>query len=204
MRGLIAAGFEIALATDVAVGFHIDDSMFWGRLKELNAPEDSNGSTWKGTPNTGRRLDWSSKPLKIMPQLCLNSKDLRTRCPNVRLIGLEIAEGVKKLHAARKDDLFLGVIAGWETQIGRDFDTGKDLGYHALKNAGHSAAGAPADIDVARGEIIREFAGFWAQSLIGSGVPKGKVYSHIAYMSETMYKVARRVNPAMGNGPISR
>jgi hypothetical protein len=26
--------------TGVAVGFHIDDSMFWGRLKELNTPEN--------------------------------------------------------------------------------------------------------------------------------------------------------------------
>jgi hypothetical protein len=35
---LIASGFGTALKTGVAVGFHIDDSMFWGRLKELNTP----------------------------------------------------------------------------------------------------------------------------------------------------------------------
>ena len=46
VRELIAAGFDIALSTGVAVGFHIDDSMFWGRLKELNAPRTSNG--WTG------------------------------------------------------------------------------------------------------------------------------------------------------------
>jgi hypothetical protein len=202
VRGLIADGFDIALATGVAVGFHIDDSMFWGRLEELNAPENLEWLDWKGTPNTGRRLDWSTKPLKIMPQLCLNSKGLRRAVSGrAGLIGAAIAEGVKKLHAARKDDMFLGVIAGWETQIGRDFDTGKYLGYHALKNAGYSATGASADIDVARGKIIREFAGFWAQSLVGSGVPKGKVYSHIAYTSETMYKLARHVNPATVNAP---
>src|SRR3984893_4764716 len=27
----IGLGFQLALETDVAVGFHIDDSMFWGR-----------------------------------------------------------------------------------------------------------------------------------------------------------------------------
>jgi hypothetical protein len=56
------------------VGFHIDDSMFWGRLKSLNLPGNVEWVDWSGTPGTGRRLDWSSKPLKIMPQLCLNSQ----------------------------------------------------------------------------------------------------------------------------------
>jgi hypothetical protein len=36
----IASGFDTALNTGVAVWFHIDDSMFWGRLKELNTPEN--------------------------------------------------------------------------------------------------------------------------------------------------------------------
>jgi hypothetical protein len=202
VRSLIAAGFEIALATDVAVGFHIDDSMFWGRLTQLNAPENLEWLDWKGTPNTGRRLDWSSKPLKIMPQLCINSQNVRKAVARrAALIGREIAEGLAKLHAADKDEQFAGVIAGWETQIGRDFDTGKPLGYRALSNAGYSAAGPPVDIDTARAKIVREFVGFWIQSLIGAGVPKGKVYSHIAYMSATMYQLARRVNPAMASGP---
>jgi hypothetical protein len=202
VRELIATGFDIAQVTGVAVGFHIDDSMFWGRLKELNTPENLEWVDWKGTSNTGRRLDWSSKPLKIMPQLCLNSKDVRSAVSKrAALIGGEIAKGVKKLPAARGCDLFLGVIAGWETQIGRDFDTGKYLGYRALTNAGYSAAGASADLDVARTKIIEEFAGFWAHRLIGAGVPKGKVYSHIAYMSETMYKLSRHVNPDAMTAP---
>ena len=202
VRGLIAVGFDLALDSEVAVGFHIDDSMFWGRLEELNAPENVESLDWKGTPNTGRHLDWSSNPLKIMPQLCLNSKDLRRAVSKrAALIGGEIAAGVRKLHAARKDDMFLGVIAGWETQIGRDFDTGKYLGYRALTNAGFGAADSTAEIDVARSRIVQEFVGFWAQSLIKAGVPNGKVYSHIAYMSETMYKVARRVNPVLMTSP---
>jgi hypothetical protein len=31
----IALGFDLAIETGVAVGFHIDDSMFWGRRKDL-------------------------------------------------------------------------------------------------------------------------------------------------------------------------
>jgi hypothetical protein len=132
-----------------------------------------------------------------MPQLCLSSKDVRKAVSKrASVIGAAVADGVRKLHLAGKDELFLGVIAGWETQIGRDFDTGKDLGYRSLINGGYSKANPPADLDVARSKVAQEFAAFWAQSLIEAGVPRGKVYSHIAYLSETMYKLARRMNPA--------
>jgi hypothetical protein len=93
------------------------------------------------------------------------------------------------------------VIAGWETQIGRDFDTGKHLGYHALANAGYSAKNPPADSGAARSKIVQEFVAFWTASLLGAGVPQGKVFSHIAYMSETMYQLARRANPSSVAGP---
>jgi len=69
--------FDIALKTEVAIGFHIDDSMFWGRLKELNTPDNVEWLDWNRTPNTGRRLDWSAKPTKVMPQLCFNSKAVK-------------------------------------------------------------------------------------------------------------------------------
>ncbi len=202
VRRLIAIGFDIALETGVAVGFHIDDSMFWGRLEELNAPENLESLDWKGTLNTGRRLDWSATPTKILPQLCINSKAVRNAVSQrAAVIGGEVATGVEKLHAAGKDNLFLGVIAGWETQIGRDFETGNYLGYHALTNAGYSATKPPADIDAARVKLTNEFICFWVQSLLDAGVSKGKVYSHIAYMTEPMYKVSRRMNRAKGSVP---
>jgi len=202
VRKLIASGFDIALDTGVAVGFHIDDSMFWGRLTSLNAPENIEWLDWQGTPDTGRRLDWSSKPIKIMPQLCINSKAVKDAVSQrAALMGREIARGIQKLRAAGRGDLFLGVIAGWETQIGQDFDTGKYPGYCALTNAGYSANHPPADPDVARSRIIAEFAGFWARSLIAAGVPEGKVYSHIAYQSSAMYGIARRVHPAEVSAP---
>ena len=202
VRVMIAAAFGIALDTGVAAGFHLDDSMFWGRLKELNAVDNIEWLDWSRTPNTGRRLDWSSTPTKIMPQLCINSKAVkRAVARRAALIGEEVAKGIKKLAAAGKENLFLGVIAGWETQIGRDFDTGKYLGYCALTNAGFSAQKLPLDMDKARSDIIQDFAGCWARSLVKSGVPEGKVYSHIAYMSEAMYKIASRANPSVITGP---
>ena len=196
VRSLIATSFHIALQTDMAVGFHIDDSMFWGRLKSLNVPANLEWLDWSGTPGTGRRLDWSSKPLKILPQLCLNSRAVTEEVhKRAALIGEAVQKGLKELHDAGKDDLFLGVIAGWETQIGRDYDTGKPLGYCALTNKGFSAAHPPADFERARGEIVREFVTFWAQSLVQGGVPKDKVYSHIAYLSEALFRLKRHVRP---------
>jgi hypothetical protein len=196
IRNLIAASFNIALQTDMAVGFHIDDSMFWGRLKSLSLPGNIEWLDWSGKPGTGRRLDWSSKPLKIMPQLCLNSRDVTDEVKkHAALIGDEIQKGLKELHEAGKDDLFIGIIAGWETQIGRDFETGKPLGYCALTNKGFSAMHPPADFEGARSDIVREFVAFWGQSLVNAGIPKDKIYSHIAFMSESLFRLTRRVNP---------
>ncbi len=66
---LIRDSFSIALEKNIAVGFHIDDSMFWGRLRHLNRPENIEWLDWNQTPNTGRRVDWSSTPLQVMPHL---------------------------------------------------------------------------------------------------------------------------------------
>jgi hypothetical protein len=196
VRRRIEEGFDVALATGVAIGFHLDDSMFWGRLSGLNTPETIEWLDWHGTPNTGRRLDWSSKPIKIMPQLCLNSPAVKTAVTErAGLIGRQIAKGVERLRVAGQDALFIGVIAGWETQIGRDFATGQSLGYCALAHAGYSADHPPDDLDRARSAIVASFIGFWAKALVDSGVPPGKVFSHIAYRSMAADRIMHRVNP---------
>ncbi len=202
VRALIDEGFDIALETGVAVGFHIDDSMFWGRLNELHTRDNIEWLDWQGTPNTGRRLDWSTSPTKISPQLCFNSKDVRDAVlARATLIGHEISQGLGRLHAAHADHLFLGVIAGWETQIGRDFDSGQYLGYCALTNAGYSANNPPPDIDAARSKIVTEFIDFWAKSLGDTGIPRNKIFSHIAYMSSSMYRLGQHANPAAVAAP---
>jgi hypothetical protein len=194
---LIVKAFDIALETNIAVGFHLDDSMFWERRKDLNTVDNVEWLDWNRTPNTGRRLDWSAAPKKIGPQLCVNSKGVTEAVlKRAEFLGKEISRGVKKLQAAGKNDLFLGVIAGWETQIGRDFDTGKYLGYCALTNKGFSADHPPADRDAALSEIISEFAGLWAGRLVAAGVPEGKVYSHIAFQSEMVYKMVHHADYA--------
>ena len=186
VRELISSGFQTALETGVAVGFHIDDSMFWGRLKELNTPQNIEWLDWNGELNTGRRLNWSPpNATKIAPQLCLNSKEVQNAVKScATLIGSEIAKGVQELRKAGKNDLFVGVIAGWETEIGKDFGTRRSLGYCALTNAGYSEKNPPRDTDAALSQIVRDFIETWVQALIAAGAPSDKIYSHIALASE--------------------
>ena len=196
VRQLMRESFAVALKKNVATGFHIDDSMFWERLSYLNKPENIEWLDWNKTPNTGRRLDWSTTPTKIMPQLCFNSPAVEDAVKKrAALIGEEAARGMKMLQAHGRANLFLGVIVGSETQIGRDFDTGKYLGYHALINQGYNATNPPADIDQARVAIVKAFADLWATSLAQAGVPDDKIYSHIAFMSQTAFDSANFGQP---------
>ncbi|MDO8517904.1 MAG: hypothetical protein Q7S26_01250 [bacterium] len=188
VRQRISDSFAIALQDNVAVGLHIDDSMFWGRLSNLNSTENIEWLDWNKTPNTGRRLDWSATPTKLMPQLCLNSPAVEQAVKDrAALIGEEIVRGHASLKAVGKEDLFIGVIAGWETQMGRDFATGKYLGYCALTNLGYSAKNPPADIDQARADIVKDFIDLWTAYLAAAGVPDEKIYSHSAFMSKTNF-----------------
>jgi hypothetical protein len=100
----IALGFDLAIETGVAVGFHIDDSMFWGRRKDLwSDPANVEAMDWDGTPCTARRLDWQTsagaKPDAAPPQMCFNSKAiLREVAQRSSLIGRSIQAGVTRLQ----------------------------------------------------------------------------------------------------------
>ena len=55
----IKMSFDLAVETNVAVGIKIDDSMFWGKRKDLwSNAKNVEALDWDGTPSTGRRLDW--------------------------------------------------------------------------------------------------------------------------------------------------
>ena len=70
----IELAFGLALETDVAVGFHIDDSMFWARRKDLwSDPNNVEAMDWDGTPCTGRRLDWGTEALGLRHRRCVST-----------------------------------------------------------------------------------------------------------------------------------
>ena len=186
----LETGFDLALETGVAVGFHIDDSMFWARRKDLASdPANLEVMDWNGTVNTGRRLDWGKVPASAPPQLCFNAKAVRQAVEDrSALIGKAIAKGLARLEQEGKPELFAGVIAGWETMIGEDFKTGSALGYRALMNRGYSANKPPQDMDRERESVVSEFIALWAKGLEAAGVPEAKVYSHIAFQPGRVFE----------------
>jgi hypothetical protein len=192
----IELGFNLALETDVAVGFHIDDSMFWARRKDLwSDPKNVEALDWDGTPCTGRRLDWETgpgaKPEAAPPQMCFNSKAIQKEVQKrATLLGQAIQAGEKLLRERRKPELFAGVIAGSETMIGQDFKTNKYLGYRALINRGFSRERPPADLDLEREKVVQEFIELWTKGLADAGVSTKKIYSHTAFLSRRTFKLS--------------
>ena len=190
IRATIQEGFDAALLTDVAVGLHIDDSMFWDPEQMQGAAEAVEWTDYSGMASTGRRLDWSSQPIRINPQLCFNCEVVRDAVRRrAHLIGEEVALGMSALQEESKEHLFAGVIAGWETQIGRDFETGLHTGFRSLSNAGFSEANPPQDMALEMGRITTDFIEHWSAMLAEGGAPADKIYSHIAYVSNIVYDI---------------
>ncbi|HME82531.1 MAG TPA: hypothetical protein VKF82_10670 [Candidatus Eremiobacteraceae bacterium] len=186
IRQLIETSFSVARADNVAVAFHIDDSMFWPRGSALDRSANLEWLDWNGTPNTGRRLDWGPAPTKIAPQLCLNSPAVEAAArARAQFIGAQIKTQLDSLRRDHRERLFAGVIAGWETQIGQDFDTGRYLGYCALTNGGFSSGHQPADPDAEISKVVQGYIELWAQQLARAGIPADKIYSQIAVTAET-------------------
>lgn len=190
LQEMIRGAFEIALEQDIALGIHIDDSMFWARRADLwQDTANVEWLDWEGTPNTGRRLDWGAEPTWISPQMCLNSPAIQTAVGHLSaVIGGALAEGITTLEAQGKTELFAGVIAGWETHIGRDFETNQYLGYCALTNRGFSRLQPPLDPDTELEQVVREFIELWAAGIAGAGVNTEKIYSHTAVVSTQTYE----------------
>lgn len=185
IRTLIRTAFEVAQEEQVAVGFHLDDSMFWYRRRDLwSDSRNVEWLDWARTPNTGRRIDWTTGGTRLAPQMCYNARAIVDEVTRVSrdVIGAEVRAGVAALAVAGRLELFAGVIVGWETQLGRDFATNRALGFCALSNKGFSAANPPVDIDAAREQIVREFIELWSAGLAAAGVDTRKVYSHTAFV----------------------
>ncbi len=183
--------FDLALEANVAVGFHIDDSMFWRNRKDLwRDPQNVEALDWDGTPNTGRRLDWGKNPTEAPPQMSFNSKvvqrEVRRRST---LLGKAIHTGVNRLQRLQRPELFAGIIGGWETMIGQDFKTGNYLGYRALLNRGFTREHPPQDMDLEREKVVQEFIELWTKGLADAGVSPRKIYSHTAFLSRRAFNL---------------
>ena len=187
----VEKAFDLALEANVAVGFHIDDSMFWRSRKDLwSDPQNVEALDWDGTPSMSRRLDWSKNPTEAPPQMCFNSKAvLREVQQRGALLGKAIQAGVNRLQQFKKPELFAGVIVGWETMIGQDFKTGKYLGYRALLNRGLSRERPPKDMNVELESVVQEFIERWTTGIAEAGVSPQKLYSHTAFLPRRAFNM---------------
>lgn len=204
IRDLIHLSFSIAKSRHIAVAFHIDDQMFWEGRTDLNNKECIEWTGWDGTLCTGRRLDWGPQPAKAPPGLCLNSSGVQSAVKQrAGFIGKEIAAELRSLSAADQEHLFAGVIAGWETMIGRDFATGKKLGYHALKNRGLDANHSQAELDNALVQVVHDHIALWSDSLAAQGIPRSKIYCHIASLGIEQAPTGQTLLEASGYAPVA-
>ncbi|MEP7291830.1 MAG: hypothetical protein ABI835_08595 [Chloroflexota bacterium] len=195
LQQMIQDAFEIAVELNVAVGFHIDDSMFWAQRSDLwRDPLNVEWLDWEGTPNTGRRIDWGPQPTKLAPQMCYNSPAIQVEISRLatQVIGDAIRIGIDRLETLGHPELFAGVIVGWETQIGQDFDTNQLLGYCALSNRGFSQANPPPDLDSEREQVAQAFIELWAMGITQAGIDPGKIYSHSAFVPRSQFEQLNR------------
>ncbi len=185
-RQFIRDAFAVARENDVAVALHLDDSMCWEERKDLlSNPDNLETADWKQVPNTGRRMDWGRTPMKFAPQMCFNSPAIVAAVKErASVIGSEVKKELEALKAAGKEPLFAGFMAGWETRIGRDFDTDRPLGFRALGHRGFSENHPPADANHERVLVVKEFIELWAHSLHEAGIPGEKLYCHIAFTAQ--------------------
>ena len=192
---LIDQSFALAKQYDIAVGFHIDDGMFWATRTDLwKNPENIEWLDWRGTPNTSRYVDWV--PLRLAPMMCVNAHDVRVAVRNfMSNIALSIKSNLDQLTADKKEYLYAGTIVGWEPSLDTDRDSKMPSGYHALANKGFGLTHLPGDIDQERVKILREYIEFMARPLVEAGLPVSKTYTHIAFISRKDYDYAASVNP---------
>src|SRR3989344_3477259 len=149
LRQIIKNSFMLAEEKDMAVSFHIDDSMFWGQRKDLWSVKDNvEWTDWKGTIVPHRIISWVANGAKdfLAPPMCWNSPaiiaEVKRRINDV--IAPEIVKGADHLKSINKEYLFAGVIAGWETHIQSEGGTHYGTyGYCALHNLGYSAQNPP-------------------------------------------------------------
>ena len=64
----------------------------------------------------------------------------------------------------------------------------RPLGYRALGHRGFSENNPPKDLDLERVSVVKEFMELWANSLHAAGVPREKIFCHIAFTDQGLRK----------------
>ena len=184
IRTQIREAFEVAEEKNIAVGFHIEDSMYWNKRKDLWSDKNNvEWSDWNGTVVPHRHIGFITDPKALAPPMCYNSPAIvaETRRRARDVIGSEIRKGVDHLKSKDKANLFAGVIVGWETRMQDDSFPPNYYGYCALHNLGYSESNPPPDINKALEQVVANWIALWATSIEQAGIAKEDIFMHIAY-----------------------
>lgn len=185
-RQIIDDGFAIALAENIAVGFHIDDAMFWSTRTDLMGdPANVEWKDFSGALSTGLKLDWAHAPARM----CFNAPKIQSEVTRRArdIIGAEIVAQVAILKARGKENLFAGVIAGWESHMGQDVVTQSEVGFHALTNRGFGPGHPPPNVGAEIASIVAEFVGLWTSGLAQAGIDPTRIYTHVAFLPKATF-----------------
>jgi len=190
VRQIIDDGFEIALAHNIAVGFHIDDAMFWSKRPDLMAnPDNVEWTDFDGTPAVGLKLDWAHAPARMVYNAPEIQAEVSRRARDV--IGAHIGVHLKKLRSLGKEDQFAGVIAGWESHMGQDIGADDRVGFHALANRGFGPGKPPPDVTAEIASIVNEFINLWTDGLAAGGIDGNRIYTHVAFVPRARFEEMR-------------
>jgi hypothetical protein len=194
MRQQIDDAFAVAEETNLAVGFHIDDSMFWGNRQDLLRDRNNvEWSNWERSVVPHRIVGWFAQGAPdLAPPMCYTSPAIKKEAVRLArdVVGAEIKKGVDRLNASGKGYLFAGVIAGWETRMQDDSfnpssSSDRFYGYCALHNLGYSADRPPADLAAALEAVVHDWIVLWTRSLESAGIPRDKIFTHVAFPAQS-------------------
>ncbi len=183
---IIDDGFAIALAENIAVGFHLDDAMFWSNRTDLiGDPANVEWTDFSGKLSTGLLLDWAQPPARM----CFNAPKIQAEVTRRarEVIGAEIVSQLAILKAQGKEHLFAGVIAGWESHMGQDVVTMERVGFHALANRGFGPGHPPSNVSAEVASIVAEFVGLWTSGLAQAGIDPTRIYTHVAFLTKAQF-----------------
>src|SRR3954469_2632377 len=99
LRTAVRNAFAIAEHKNVAVAFHIDDSMFWYNRADLWSDRNNvEWSDWNGTVVPHRIIGWvlDGRPV-LAPPICYNSPAIKAEAERLarEVIGAEIRKGLE-------------------------------------------------------------------------------------------------------------
>ena len=147
-------------------------------------------SNWN-TPIKKFGIFWDEAGLPRKARLCYSNPSVQLEVVQKgRFIASIINEWRLELAKMNKSYLFVGIDPGWETGIqnysnyapAKNIGVNYNMGYCALHYEGYSEKNPPADPEAALIEVVRKYVDLESQIFFEKGIPKNKIFTHIAAM----------------------